>query len=210
MSRRLWLSYLVLGWFLIGPLQAQDSEPDIPPVSIVNQAQEADNSEVTAPGDQSTEQTSARVESSIKSPPSDETAKDTDYYNREDLKAQRSMAVSTGEMAEVGWWQIGVGVGGLILIGITIRYARAAAIEAKRASDSLVNSERAHIFVQVGTGTPWIQARINDITNGENFPPTPFVFRLTNVGRTTAIVKHVTAVSGVSTNGTNQGHCLRE
>lgn len=54
----------------------------------------------------------------------------------DDLTAQQSMATSTVEIVTATWWQVGIGVVALLLLGFTVHYTRKAAAHAQGANEA--------------------------------------------------------------------------
>src|SRR5258706_6625067 len=80
----------------------------------------------------------ARIAKALESPNADPNAAAKERREIDDLKAQQDMAGWAGIMAGIAGFEAFITLTGVILVGYTLAATRAAAREAKRASDAAV------------------------------------------------------------------------
>jgi hypothetical protein len=116
--------------------ETQQDEPSTPGVSFNVEAIQAPNSNLEAEG--------------------------SDYYSRQDLKAQQGMAKATEDLVLIGWVTAIISVVGITLLLVTLKFTRDANASAIRAAKAAEKSNRvarktahrelrAYVCVQVGS-----------------------------------------------------------
>lgn len=215
MLKLYWLICLAIGWWLAGASHAQDIQTDTAQKPRTMQIQESDDQEQPPAEDASLEQVPSVIENHVELKPAETSAKDQVYYSEQDLEAQRSMALSTKEIVNLGKLQIAISLIGLILIGFTVVYARSAAraaadtVEEARkttrvALDSVLSGrrlERAYIFEEISTRAVNLAGFLNELEKGKNGYPTAIInYSLKNHGKTPAIIKEFSTGSDLRSN----------
>lgn len=208
MPNRHRLPYAALGGYLAVILWANlalaqgDAPENIPKLATAIEKGQGMPEKALSPESKAAEKPSGQKTPAAKPPPAapiekkrpakpacDARCQAAEKREKDDLKAQQSMATSAYDLVFLTWWQIGLGIAGISLLVGTLIYTRRAAAEAGRAAKAGIDavaamrrSERA--YVTMSHKRPGLDLNAELGYAG-------FTIEIKNHGRTPATVKDV-------------------